>query len=158
MEENSGFVLGNKEYTNQELLEVGIAHYPKKYWIKRGIGLGLIFLGLICVIPLICLFVFEIPDFPYKDVYVLYYRISLMVTIAACIIPGIVFTILSFIPEKNMTYIEYAKRYLVKQYNHTAKVELKKMQQLNKLQKLLDSGAISQAEFDSRKKYIEERM
>ena len=50
------------------------------------------------------------------------------------------------------------KRYLIKQYDHLARTELKEAQQINKLQELLDSGAISQAEYDSRKKYIEERM
>lgn len=158
MEENSGFVLNGKEYTNQELLEVGITHYPKRYWIKRGVGLGLIFLGLICVIPLICLFVFELPDFPYRDVYVLYYRISLMISIAATIIPGVVFTILSFIPEKNITYIEYAKRYLTKEHNRNMRIELKKSQQLSKYKVLLDKGAITEEEYEARKKYLEERM
>ena len=32
--------IGDKEYTRQQLLDYGIAHYPKFYWIPRGIGIA----------------------------------------------------------------------------------------------------------------------
>ena len=40
MEQNK-YVIGEKEYTREELLAYGKQHYPKFYWIPRGVGLGL---------------------------------------------------------------------------------------------------------------------
>ena len=31
---------GDKEYTRQQVIDYGRAHYPKLYWIKRGIGIA----------------------------------------------------------------------------------------------------------------------
>lgn len=156
MEENNNFVLGNKEYTNQELLLIGREYYPKKFWIKRGIGLGLLLLALLCAIPLPFLFTMKVPDYPGADITILYYKIALIISTAACLIPGIVLTILSFIPEKDATYIAYAKRYLTKAFDRETKKEFKKMDQLKRYKKLLDAGVISQEEFDNKKKeYLE---
>ncbi len=35
--------IGEKEYTRQQLLDYGKAHYPKYYWIPRGIGIANMF-------------------------------------------------------------------------------------------------------------------
>ena len=156
MEENNNFVLGNKEYTNQELLLIGREYYPKKFWIKRGIGLGLLLLALLSAIPLPFLFTMKVPDYPGAEFTILSYKIALIISTAACLIPGIVLTILSFIPEKDITYINYAKRYLTKAFDREVKKEFKKMDQLKRYKKLLDSGVISQEEFDNKKKeYLE---
>ena len=157
MEDNGSYVIGNKEYTNQELLLIGREYYPKKFWIKRGIGLGLMLIGILCVIPLPFLFYFDPSSFPGGEVVLLYYKIALSVSAAACFIPGVVATILSFIPEKDITYITYAKRYLLKAYNQEIKNEDRsKFNQLKKYKKLLDAGVISQEEFDTKKKeYLE---
>lgn len=156
MEENNNFVLGNKEYTDQELLLIGREYYPKKFWIKRGIGLGLMLLGLLCAIPLPFLFTMQIPDYPGAELTILYYKIALIISGTGCLIPGIVLTILSFIPEKDITYIQYAKRYLTKAFDREVKNEFRKMDQLKKYKKLLDAGVISQEEFDNKKKeYLE---
>ena len=37
------YTIGEKEYSREELLAFGKAHYPKFYWIYRGLGLGLLF-------------------------------------------------------------------------------------------------------------------
>ena len=156
MEENNNFVLGNKEYTNQELLLIGREYYPKKYWIKRGIGLVLLLLALLCAIPLPFLFTMKAPDYPGGEYVLIYYKVALIISVVACLIPGIVLTILSFVPEKDMTYINYAKRYLTKAFDREVKKEFKKMDQLKRYKKLLDSGVISQEEFDNKKKeYLE---
>ena len=31
---------GDKEYTRQQVIDYGRTHYPKLYWIKRGIGIA----------------------------------------------------------------------------------------------------------------------
>ena len=157
MEDSNSFTLGNKEYSNQELLLIGREYYPKKFWIKRGIGLGLILIGILCIVPLPFLFYFDPSSFPGGEIILLYYKIGFSISVAACLIPGIVVTAISFIPEKDITYIEYAKRYLVKAYNREIKNnEYRKIDQLKKYKKLLDAGVISQEEFDSKKKeYLE---
>ena len=151
------FTLGDKEYSNQELLLIGREYYPKKFWIKRGIGLGLMLIGLLCIIPLPFLFYFDPSSFPGGEAVVLYCKIGFSVSAAACLIPGIVLTAVSFIPEKDITYVEYAKRYLTKTYNREIKNdEHRKIVQLKEYKKLLDSGVISQEEFDNKKKeYLE---
>ena len=151
------FVLGNKEYSNQELLLIGREYYPKKFWIKRGIGLGLMLIGILCIIPLPFLFYFDPSSFPNGELVFLYCKIGFSVSAAACLIPGIVLTAVSFIPEKDITYVEYAKRYLTKTYNREIKNnEHLKIVQLKEYKKLLDSGVISQEEFDNKKKeYLE---
>ena len=154
--EEKNFVLGDKEYTDQELLLIGREYYPKKFWIKRGIGLGLILIGILCIVPLPFLFYFDPSSFPGGEIILLYYKIGFSISVAACLIPGIVVTAISFIPEKDITYIEYAKRYLVKAYNREIKNEDRKINQLKKYKKLLDAGVISQEEFDNKKKeYLE---
>ena len=157
MEDSNSFTLGNKEYSNQELLLIGREYYPKKFWIKRGIGLGLILIGILCIVPLPFLFYFDPSSFPGGEIILLYYKIGFSISAATCLIPGIVVTAISFIPEKDITYIEYAKRYLVKAYNREIKNnEYRKIDQLKKYKKLLDAGVISQEEFDNKKKeYLE---
>ena len=157
MEDSNSFTLGNKEYSNQELLLIGREYYPKKFWIKRGIGLGFMLIGILCIIPLPFLFYFDPSSFPGGEVILLYYKIALSVSAAACLIPGIVATAISFIPEKDTTYINYAKKYLLKAYNREIKNEDRsKFNQLKKYKKLLDAGVISQEEFDNKKKeYLE---
>lgn len=156
MQENR-FVLDNKEYSNQELLLIGQEYYPKAFWIKRGIGLGLMLIGILCIIPLPFLFYFDPSSFPGGELVLLYYKIGFSVSAAACLIPGIVVTAISFIPEKDITYIEYAKRYLIKVYNRELKNdEHRKISQLKEYKKLLDAGAITQEEFEHLKKeYLE---
>ena len=36
----STYQYGDKEYTRQQVIDYGRAHYPKLYWIKRGIGIA----------------------------------------------------------------------------------------------------------------------
>ncbi len=36
----STYQYGDREYTRQQVSDYGRAHYPKFYWIKRGIGIA----------------------------------------------------------------------------------------------------------------------
>jgi len=36
----STYQYGDKEYTRQQVIDYGRSHYPKYYWIKRGIGIA----------------------------------------------------------------------------------------------------------------------
>ena len=43
-------IIGDKEYTKNQLLEYGKRTYPKFYWIPRGIGLGFTILGTLALL------------------------------------------------------------------------------------------------------------
>ena len=47
MGEYSPFSLNGKIYTREELIEIGREHYPKFYWVTRGIGIGLMTIGVL---------------------------------------------------------------------------------------------------------------
>ena len=40
---------GDKEYTRQQVIDYGRSHYPKLYWIPRGIGIAAIATSLLLV-------------------------------------------------------------------------------------------------------------
>jgi len=114
------YTIGDKEYTRQELLEFGRAHYPKFYWIKRGIGIGLM---ATCSLPSIYLVYWGIY---YYRLYVendwawSYHLLSLFffttaATLIACAIVGIVLFALSFVPVAEDKCIRHALDYYRKQ-------------------------------------------
>ena len=45
--------IGEKEYSREELLFFGKSQYPKFYWIKRGIGIFLMFVGFLSATALV---------------------------------------------------------------------------------------------------------
>ena len=59
----STYQFGDKEYTKQQVIDYGRAHYPKLYWIKRGIGIG-----AIASATLVVLVVFLVGAFLEKEV------------------------------------------------------------------------------------------
>ena len=152
MEDGSGFILGNKEYTNAELIVAGKAHYPKRYWIKRGIGLGLLFIALMCFIPLIITINRDPSMYPGGEDYLTTYKIVLTIVTLSFFLPGIILFIVSFFPEKDEVYKEYGKRWLTKSFDKSAKREFDRLEQLKRYKQLLDAGVISQDEFDQKKK------
>ena len=44
------YTFGDKEYTRQQVIDCGREHYPKLFWIKRGIGIGAIASSLLVFI------------------------------------------------------------------------------------------------------------
>ena len=46
----SSYQFGDKEYTRQQVIDYGREHYPKLYWIKRGIGIGAIASAVLLVL------------------------------------------------------------------------------------------------------------
>ena len=59
----STYQFGDKEYTRQQVIDYGREHYPKLYWIKRGIGIG-----AIASATLVVLVVFFVGTFLQKEV------------------------------------------------------------------------------------------
>lgn len=157
--ENNNYIIGDKEYTREELLVFGMQHYPKFYWIKRGLGIGFLFCGVVFIpflfIPMILVLVNN------WDPNILWYLFSL-IPFVAMIIAGIILITLSFKKLPEEAYIKHAVDYYTKQANRSKKRESKvnekqenkDIAQLKKYKELLDSGAITEEEYAAKKKEI----
>ena len=90
------YTVGNKEYSREQLIAFGKEHYPKFYWIARGLGIiffliGLLVMGMIGLVMLILnkAGVFD-PDFP---IWVFYIPLGVFGLMA---LAGLICFILSF--------------------------------------------------------------
>ena len=162
--------IGNKEYTREELLEFGKRHYPKFYWITRGAGIGLMFIGiltaLIFVTTLFGVYGFMPPmDGEQSDSsWFAYYAVTIPSAFIALV--GIVLFGISFIKKPDEAYIKHAVDYYTKlDANRRARearnkvseekpANQKDVSQLLKYKELLDAGIITQEEFDIKKKEL----
>ena len=54
---------GDKEYTRQQVIDYGRAHYPKLYWIKRGIGIASLASSVLLLI-----FIFAISEMTINEI------------------------------------------------------------------------------------------
>ncbi len=152
------YTIGDKEYTREELLEFGKEHYPKFYWIYRGVGIGLMFVGIISAL---C---FLIPSLIYKDIDLTVYYAGMITFFIVALIGATLFAV-SFVKRPDADYINHAIRYYEKvnakqikseekQKIRTTKKENGEVDLLLKYKELLDSGVITQEEFDKKKKEI----
>ena len=159
MFEQPYYVIGDKQYSRDELLIFGRQHYPKFYWIKRGIGIGLLSIGLTWILSmLICL----IPSgFPRFEGDVATYT-ALFVTPTIFSIVGVVLFSISFISLPEESYIKHAYDYFTKLNRRSGqrdnrinqRQENKNLDQLLKYKELLDKGAITQEEYEQKKKEL----
>ena len=104
------YTIGDKEYTRQELLEFGKAHYPKFYWIKRGIGLACLFSASILGLTAGILYN-NTSGYPDVDSISRSYAAYMFVLTIIFVIAGIVLIIMSFIPQPEENYIIHAQKY-----------------------------------------------
>ena len=161
------YTIGEKEYTREQLLAFGKAHYPKFYWIFRGVGIGLILIGMMMTIMFMIFAVaFKDPEYDSGVEWIFY---GYAIPFAIIGIVGAVLLCISFkkVPDEN--YIKHAIDYYTKadanakarearlqrnQANATRKEENKDISQLLKYKELLDAGIITQEEFDAKKKEL----
>ena len=160
MEQDEKFVVEDREYTREELLIFGQQHYPKFYWIKRGIGLGLLSFGIMSVLILVVLGIAFSLNPQSKNA-----TIAMFVSTApfvVLIIAGIILIALSFKKLPDESYIKHAKDYLNKEAlrrkqretRNAQRQEKQDVNQLIKYKKLLDAGVITQEEYEAKKKEL----
>lgn len=155
-----------REMTAEELLEFGKAHYPKFYWIKRGVGIGIMSSFGIAAI-LLALFAKTYYEWYQSnhDEFFLFYSQGELVGAVVCgllAVVGLILFSLSFIPLPDEKYIKHAIDYYTKlearnsrnQARQDAKQEKEDVSTLLKYKQLLDAGVITQEEFDAKKKEI----
>ena len=158
--ENSNYVIGDKEYSREELLTFGKRHYPKFYWISRGIGIGFMFIGFI--LGLIFLLVGIIRMLNNAELWEqwIYYGNAIWTLLMG--LAGVIVFAISFKPLPDEAYIKHAVDYYTKldlrnkkRAARTAQKEEKKdLNQLIKYKELLDKGVITQEEYDAKKKEL----
>ena len=167
--------IGDKEYTRQQLLDYGRAHYPRTYWIKRGIGIGLMASGfLVFLISLIGIASINALAKEYNtdlsgDPSMVKMYVYLCASLVDAII-GIVLFCMSFAKKSDEEYITHAERILTKQaamkigYEQISKANVQqaqaieennsKIEELAKYKRLLDEGLITQEVYDAKKKEL----
>ena len=160
------YIIGEKEYTRQELLEFGKQHYPKFYWIPRGIGLVLMTSSISSAI--ICAFVAISFKEQFGDNYALFYY-GVVISCLIIAIAGAISFAISFRKQPDEAYIQHAYAYYEKvaanekarqvrlearQAKIDRKQEDKDVSRLIKYKELLDKGVITQEEFDQKKKEL----
>ena len=159
MFEQPYYIIGDKQYSRDELLIFGRQHYPKFYWIKRGIGIGLLSIGLTWILSML---IWLVPNgFPHFEGDVAAY-IALFVTPAIFSIVGVVLFSISFISLPEESYIKHAYDYFTRLNKRrdqrdnriNARQENKNLDQLLKYKELLDKGVITQEEFEQKKKEL----
>lgn len=165
--EQDKYVIGEKEYTREELLAFGKQHYPKFYWIPRGVGLGLMFIfGMIGAIYLGMGLAFKGDEYGEAAAKPLIIIGAVMFAFASI---GFVVFLASFAKQSDEAYIKHAVDNLNKQYENqkareariqqkevkaARKEENRDISQLLKYKELLDAGIITQEEFDQKKKEL----
>ena len=150
------FQIGEQTFSNEELYRIGKLHFPKRYWIKRAIG---IFLWIFAFdysisIPFTTIFWALRLEEPMRT----YAFLAIYIPLGVLLIAGLVVFILSFVPEKKEVYIEYAKKYLIKANANLQardkKLERRRLKELAYYKKLLDKGVISQEDYDKKKEEL----
>ena len=161
MENENKILIGEKEYTKEELLAFGKCHYPKFYWIPRGIGIGFMATGFITISFLILFFIFNKKFLEEHNIVGWYFWVEVIV-FASIAIAGLVSYIVSFKKQPDENYIKHAVDYYTR-VDERIKLRDKKIAdrkervetaQLLKYKKLRDAGAISEEEYENKKKEI----
>ena len=152
MDDNS-FVIDGNTYTEEQLIEIGKEHYPKFYWISRGLGIGLMVIGVFSAF----IFLAMCASIGFEEVKGPSYTAT-MVGFCVIALLGVFLFGFSFRKQPKRTYIEYAKAYLAKYSARNERIAKKaekdNVEQLINYKKLLDAGVITQEEFDQKKKEL----
>ena len=171
-------IIGDKEYTKNQLLEYGKRTYPKFYWIPRGIGLGFTILGtLALLINLVLMAELQSSIDEYNESIKSYQYITVepesmpaqmyfyVVIYSIMIFVGIILLVVSAFKKPDQAYIDHAYRRLTQIENNRAMREAyeekskepvkeeeidPKLEELKKYKKLLDEGLITQEVYDAK--------
>ena len=161
MENENKILIGEKEFTRDELLAFGKSHYPKFYWIPRGIGIGFMATGFIAI-SIVLLFAFINNDFLNKSDKINWVIWAQVIIYAGVALAGLISYIVSFTKQPDENYIKHAVDYYTRldlnikarEKRLAERKEKQEVAQLLKYKKLYDSGVISEEEYENKKKEI----
>ena len=170
--------IGDREYTKQQLLDYGRTHYPKLYWIPRGIGLAQVVIGVLVLLVSI-LGITSLNDLAEQyntTVDTTKYQMYLVASIIDIII-GIVLICISCVKKTDDVYISHAIRRLSEEaarknlqrelYSASLNQEAapvptkdeeneKRLHELDQYKRLLADGLITREVYDLKEKEYEE--
>lgn len=158
--ENNNYIIDDKEYSREELLTFGKQHYPKFYWIKRGVGIGLMFVGFLMALFFV-LFGYNFAKIMERPEYGWFYYPEAILFFVIAVV-GVVLFAVSYKPLPDESYVKHAVDYYTKLAANQKRRETRLSQrkenqdisQMIKYKKLLDAGVITQEEYDNKKKEI----
>ena len=161
MENDEKVLIGDKEFTRDELLAFGKCHYPKFYWIPRGIGIAFMSSGF-SAISLLILFAIINHSFIKENNMINWALWIEVISAASVAIAGIICYIISFKKQPDENYIKHATDYYTRvdankkarEKRLAERKEKQEVAQLLKYKKLYDEGAITQEEYENKKKEI----
>ena len=155
MENENVYVYGGRSYTYGEMITIGRQHRSKKYWGKRGAGIGLMAAGGIGLTVDIPLFIAYLNlDYDPLDS-IKYTYLAFIIIFSIMFILGIIFFSISFAAPSDEDALYYAHVYLSKVEARNQRMESRsEVNQLVKYKKLLDSGAITQEEYEAKKREL----
>ena len=164
MEQQKSYRVGEKEYSREQLIAFGRSHYPKLYWIPRVLGFIFAFVALLIIGALGLIYIIldkagaidaEFPTWVFfipGGVFGMFFLAGLILIIVSCV------------GRSDQTYINHALNYLTKMelQGNTPELQQKAerildqrdMEQLERNERLLKGGVITQEEFDRRKAEI----
>ena len=171
--------IGGKEYTKQQLIDYGRAHYPKFYRIPRGLGIGFMALGgLFTFIEILLILNYQqaideynesIKHYQYITVEpeefnpIYYIYLGLMISI---FIAGVILLCVSFKNKTDEQYIAHAEKDLMKraqakiyqesysEHRNTPQYDVDtdpSLEELKRLKRLLDEGLITQDIYEAKR-------
>ena len=160
MENNNTYTIGDKEYSREELLTFGKHHYPKFYWISRGIGIFLMFMGFLFGLGCLLAGILRMNNGAELWEQWIYYGNAIW-TLLMGIVGVIVFAV-SFKPLPDESYIKHAVDYYTRldlnikarEKRLAERKEKQEVAQLLKYKKLYDAGVITKEEYENKKKEI----
>ena len=164
----NNYIIGGNEYTREELLEFGKKRYQKFYWVKRGIGIGLmaIFSYFTVCFLFVAISCANAPEDPHTWLELDKHLISFSI-IGSCIsgslfLGGLALFIVSFVEHNDEGYIKRAVKYYERKAAYEAdlkaeeayKKEKDELAALIKYKRQRDAGEISQEEYETKKKEL----
>ena len=158
--ENNNYIIGDKEYTREELLTFGKQHYPKFYWITRGIGIFFMFIGFLAGLSVLLVGIARMLNGAELWEQWIYYGNAIWTFLLG--VSGVIVFSISFKPLPDESYIKHAVDYYTRldarnkrrAVRAAQKEEKKDLNQLIKYKELLDKGIITQEEYDAKKKEL----
>ncbi len=149
------YIVGDKEYSREQLIAFGEENNPRLYWIPRMLGIILMFSGLLIssLIGIVMLIlhitgVFDDPTFP---IWVFFIPLGVF---GSVFLAGMICFVASFAANTEERYIRYALAYLTK-HNKTLSggdtlLSKRDSEALKRYERLLQGGVISQEEYDKK--------
>ena len=157
--EQEKFVIGQKEYTQDELYLIGKEHFPRFYYIPRILGLICLpaFLIIEVILGIITIIFSKTmdEDFPLWAFYIP------LIIFGVFILISLLLVVISFFGRSRNRCIRYGYNYVLKQTNNGGNDRVvstvnqrKNQEELDRYARLLKGGVITQEEFDSKKEEL----